>query len=477
MWGIELQHNSEITLSRQIYSTFRSRIMDGRVKSGEALPSTRELAAQLAVSRNTVCEAYDMLLAEAFIESRQGSPTRVAQGVQLDIVRRSEILDKKSGAAASENDRPACGIKADFRTGLPDLHKFPMHQWLQLMHKASEQLSPEQWGYTGPEGLLSLRAEIAAWLFRSRGMDINPEEVFITAGATHALHLLSELLFTDSGEIIVEDPCHTGMLRALKNRGFKVIPVPVDEHGLRTGFLESLHSKAVYVTPSHQFPLGGILTAGRRTELIHYAEEHKAYIIEDDYDSEFRYVGTPVAPLHSMDPDRVIYVGTFSKIIFPSLRIGYVILPRELQSRWRYLRIHTDVQNPPFEQATLAEFMHSRRFDRHIQQMRRLYGHRRQALLQALDKEFGRMHRIWGDAAGLHLAVEFIGCDFNKSFLQKCKENGIYLQTIETHCIHKGRHTDKLLLGYGHLDPEDIQADVLLLGKIFNQPDPAVKLF
>lgn len=468
MWGIELQRNSDISLSRQIYNTFRTRIIDGRMKSGEALPSTRELAEQLSVSRNTVCEAYDMLLAEAYIESRQGSPTRVAQGIQLDTMHRSAPLGQNHSARVpKKSNKPACGIKADFRTGLPDLHKFPMHQWLKLMYKASEQLTAGQWGYTGPEGLTPLREEIAAWIFRSRGMDVKPEDVFITAGATHALHILSELLFTDPCEIIVEDPCHTGMLRTLKNRGFNTIPVPADEHGLQTECLKGLHSKTVYVTPSHQFPLGGILTAGRRAALIRYAEENRAYIIEDDYDSEFRYIGPPVAPLHSMDPDRVIYVGTFSKIIFPSLRIGYVVLPHELQSRWRYLRIHTDVQNPPFEQAALAEFLHSRRFDRHVQQMRKLYGQRRQVLLQALEREFGRNHRIWGDAAGLHMTVEFPGFHFDRNFLNKCGENGVHLQTIETHCIHKGIHTGKLLLGYGHLTPEEIRAGILLLGKIF----------
>ena len=468
MWGIELQRNSEIPLSRQIYNAFRTRIIDGRMKSGEALPSTRELAAQLAVSRNTVSEAYDMLLAEAFTESRQGSPTRVVQGIQPGLAHCSGPLGQKHfDINPKKGNEPAYCIKTDFRTGLPDLHKFPMHLWLQLMYKASEQLTSGEWGYSGPEGLSPLRREIAAWLFRSRGMDVNPEDVFITAGATHALHILSELLFSDPGEIIVEDPCHTGMLRTLKNRGFNVIPVPVDEHGLQTEFLKDLHSKTVYVTPSHQFPLGGILTASRRTALIRYAEENRAYIIEDDYDSEFRYIGPPIAPLHSMNPGRVIYVGTFSKIIFPSLRIGYVILPHGLQSGWRFKRIHTDVQNPPFEQAALAEFLRSRRFDRHVLQMRKLYGQRRQVLLQALEKEFGKNHRIWGDAAGLHLAVEFPGIHFDRSFISKCRGNGIHLKTVGHHCIRKGAHGNKLLLGYGHLASEDIQAGIRSLGKIF----------
>ena len=464
MWGIELERNSTVSLSRQIYQELRNQIIKGRMKPDEALPSTRALASQLAVSRNTICEAYDMLLAEAFVVSRQGSPTRVAQGVQLDHknpLKRSAI----------QGEKPKYCCKVSFRTGQPDVHSFPVHQWLQLMHKASEALQPEHWGYTDPEGFPSLREELASWLLRSRGMVVNPQDVFITAGATHALHILAELLYEDSGEILVEDPCHTGMLRTLKNRGFTVVSIPVDEHGMKTEYLRGNKTKAVYVTPSHQFPLGGILPASRRTSLIQYATEKEAYIIEDDYDSEFRYCGPPIAPLYTMDPGRVIYVGTFSKILFPALRIGYVVVPHELQIRWRYLRMHTDVQNPPFEQATLAEFLRSRRLDRHVQQMRKLYGHRRNILMNALEEKFGKEQLCWGDAAGLHLAVEFSGACFDNHFLQRCKETGIYLSTVDYHSIQKGRHLDKLLLGYGHLKDDDILAGISLLHQcIVNVP-------
>jgi GntR family transcriptional regulator/MocR family aminotransferase len=463
MLGIQLIRDGELPLSRQIYGTLRTRILEGRMKPGDALPSTRELAAQLGVSRNTVCEAYDMLLAEAFVESRQGAPTRVACGVQLDQIERGNVLRE----ARTPGTKPFPQPIADFRTGLPDLRSFPMHQWLRLANSASESLTPEQWGYSGPEGFPSLREEIAAWLFRSRGMTVHPEDVFITAGATHALHLLAELLYTDPCGMIVEDPCHTGMLRTLKNKGFEIIPLPVDEHGLRTEFLEGVRAKAAYITPSHQFPLGGILPASRRADLIRYAKKNDAYLIEDDYDSEFRYIGPPVAPLHTMDPGRVLYVGTFSKILFPALRIGYVILPRELHERWRYLRIYADVQNPLFEQAALSEFLRSRRFDRHVRQMRKLYGQRRQALLRALQEEFGDAQRSWGDAAGLHMAVEFPCMHFDRNFLHRCRENGLHIQTVDYHCIRKGAHSNKLLLGYGHLTPLEIQSGIRLLGKIF----------
>jgi GntR family transcriptional regulator/MocR family aminotransferase len=219
----------------------------------------------------------------------------------------------------------------------------------------------------------------------------------------------------------------------------------------------------VYVTPSHQFPLGGILPAGRRAALIRFARENGIYIIEDDYDSEFRYCGEPVAPVYSMDSRQVIYVGTFSKILFPSLRIGYVILPRQLHSKWCHLRTHTDVQNPPFEQAVLAEFLHARKLDRYIQKMRRLYGARRETLLRVLGETFGKGWRSWGDAAGLHLAVEFPGMCFDNEFKENCKRKGILVTPAEYHSIRKGRHIDKLLIGYGHLEPEEIHRGITLL--------------
>jgi GntR family transcriptional regulator/MocR family aminotransferase len=338
--------------------------------------------------------------------------------------------------------------------------------WLQLERKAAEELSAKEWGYTGPQGLYSLREEIAAWLFRSRGIKAYPDDIFFTAGATEALYLLSELLAGEGQEIIVEDPCHRGMLQVLKGKRCKIRPVPVDEHGLQTEKLESKAASFVYVTPSHQFPLGGILPAGRRAELIRFARANDLYIIEDDYDSEFRYSGPPVAPLWAMDGQRVIYVGTFSKILFPALRIGYCILPRELRTRWHTLRMHVDVQNPPFAQAALAEYLRTRKLDRHILKMRRLYGERRQILLNQMTEIFGQTWSAWGDAAGLHLAVAFSGLCFESEFIRCCQQAGVFVTPAEQHSITKGMHLDKLILGYGHLETAEISKGLRLLHKV-----------
>ncbi|GAB6152738.1 PLP-dependent aminotransferase family protein [Desulfosporosinus burensis] len=357
----------------------------------------------------------------------------------------------------------AQSFRADFKTGQPDLRYFPRYQWQQLFVKAFEKMPLNQLGYSGPEGLLSLREEIAAWLFRSKGLAVSSQDIFITAGATQALHLIADLLSTEGREMLIEDPCHIGMLRALQGKGYSMRPVPVDALGLQTEYLDGRGACAVYVTPSHQFPLGGILPAKRRAALIRFARENNLYIVEDDYDSEFRYCGAPVSPLYSMDPQRVIYVGTFSKVLFPALRIGYVVLPQQLHSQWRYLRIHADVQNPPFEQAALAEYLHTRKLDRHVQQMRRVYGQRRHVLLQTLDETFRKAWHPWGDAAGLHLALEFPGMRFDNEFAQRGRNYGIRVTPVEYHSIRKGKHLDKLLIGYGHLEPDEIRNGILLL--------------
>lgn len=397
MLGIELNRKSELQLWRQIYQGLKQLMLSGQLKAGEGLPSTRELAKALNVSRNTVCQAYDLLIAKGYVISRQGAVTRVADGLCVEPVEPS--------ISPKTEDQANPPISVNFRTGKPDLNLFPRYLWQQLMHKASEELSLEAFGYTGPQGLPGLRMEIAYWLFRIRGLKVSPDDIFITAGATHGLHLIADILCGERKQILIEDPCHIGMLGIFMNKGCSIVPIPVDADGMKTDYLlKNKSTGPIYVTPSHQFPLGGILPASRRAELIRFARENDLYIIEDDYDSEFRYSGEPIAPLYTLDPHRVIYVGTFSKAVFPALRIGYVILPHSLQERWRDLRTYTDVQNPSFEQAALAEFLKTRKLDRHVRKMRKIYGHRRQVLMESLKESFGSEWIAYGDSAGLHVA-------------------------------------------------------------------------
>lgn len=460
MW-LELQREADMPLWRQIYQALKEQMLSGVLATGAALPATRDLAQQLGVSRNTVCAAYEMLVAEGFLISRPGAAARVAEGLCMEVEVPAPLPIRRT-----ETPLP---VAVSFCTGRPDLALFPRYLWQQLLREACRTLPLELYGYSGPQGLPLLRQHIAAWLLRGRGLRVDADDIFVTAGATHGLGLIAEVLRPRGNTVAMEDPCHVGMRRAWSNLGFAVKPVPADAQGLRPdGLTADGDMIAIYTTPSHQFPLGGILPAARRAALVRFAREQDVYLVEDDYDSEFRYAGDPVAPLYALDPQRVFYVGTFSKALFPALRIGYVIVPRPLQRRWCHLRAHMDVQNPPFEQAALAQMLCTGKLDRHVRRMRGVYAKRRRALLEALHRAWGDAVVPCGDAAGLHVAVQFTGMRFDRAFQRRCIQAGVYVKPLEDYCIVKGRHGDKLLLGYGHLTPEEIQTGVDLLAEVIN---------
>lgn len=456
-----IDKTSEEPIKRQLYQQLKAQILSGTLAQGEALFSTRQLASELSVSRSTVVEAYDMLLAEGFLESRQGAQTVVAGGVVIPSFCARET-------AIEEQER--IPLRADFTTGRPDLSAFPYAQWIRLVQQSAKTLSTNDFGYTGPAGYAPLRAEISAWLSRSRGILVDPEDVFITAGATHALRILSDLLCPHGEGVILEDPCHKGLYDTLLASNCAVIPVPADDHGICAELLTTqMDARMIYITPSHQFPLGGILPAARRAVLIRFARERDIYIVEDDYDSEFRFSGAPISPLYALDAQRVVYIGTFSKSVFPALRIGFALLPRALQARWKHLRTHNDVQNPILDQAALAAFLQSRAFDRTIRASKSRYEKRRNVLIRALISEFGEDCTICGDAAGLHLSVRLKGYVFDEAFERRCREHGIIARTMEWHCIEKGKHLDQIVLGYGHMEPGQIEKSVQLLAQAILQ--------
>ncbi len=451
MFGIELRNQDEVSLARQIFLSLKQRILKGQLSQGEALPSTRELAKGLGVSRNTVCEAYDMLWTEGFIVSRQGAPSRVAEGLHIQ----TEKIVTPSDAQTEQEP-----VLCDFKTGQPDLSLFPWQLWSQMIHVTTASLPIQQLAYSGPKGYEPLCEEISHWLMRSKSVEVDPQDVFITSGATQAFHLLVEILHKADHAFALEDPSHPGIRTVIQDRGYPLLWMPVDHQGADISSLENKDLSAVYVTPSHQFPLGGILPATRRAALIRLASEKNFYVIEDDYDSEFRYSGAPVCPIYSMDSSRVIYVGTFSKTLFPALRLGFAVLPKPLQAKWKHYRNYMDVQNPVLEQVALTEFLQKRKMDKHVQHMRRIYGEKRDVLLKSIAYTFGDTAQPWGDSSGLHVALQFPGMDFGDAFMQSCRQAGIRIRSVSQYCAEQNHHRDKLLLGYGHLSPEQIQEGV-----------------
>ncbi len=458
MWGIVLHRNSEVGLARQIFLSLKDRILSGQIPQGEALPSTREMAVGLAVSRNTVNDAYAMLWSEGFTVNRRGAPTRVAAGVQLQPVKQSE--------SPREREKKQSPILWDFRTGQPDLSLFPWQTWNEMLRGAAASLTAQQYAYSGPKGYEPLCAEIAHWLLRSRSMAIDPSDIFITSGATQAFRLLTDILPQDNRAFALENPSHPGIYNMVTDRGISLLWLPVDEQGADVAALHGQSVAAVYVTPSHQFPLGGILPASRRAALIRLAQDNDFYILEDDYDSEFRYGGAPISPLYAMDSAHVVYVGTFSKTLFPALRLGFAVVPRALQAQWKHCRNYMDVQNPVLEQAALTAFLKTRKMDRHIQRMRRAYGEKRAVLLGTLSEAFGDSVRPWGDDSGLHIALQFSSLRFTERFTQACQAKGIQIATLAEYCHTPNEHQDILLIGYGHLSAGQIRQGILALKRV-----------
>lgn len=459
MFGIQIDRDSRVSISRQIYQSVTSAILAGRLHAGEALPSSRELAKGLGVARNTVSEAYEMLKAEGYVESRVGSPCRVKSDLSLPV--------QSNGA------RPHCApnpprdnFAYDFRTGIPDISQFPFHTWNQLQRGSLEYIDKNGWLYGDHQGYPPLREEIASWLFRAKGITVSPNDVFIAAGATHAIHLVVEILKEEPGAFYLENPCHLGILRILQLKGAPYRAVDVDEQGLRVEPLRANAVSCVYVTPSHQFPLGFVLPAGRRVELIRLAREKAFYILEDDYDGEFRYGAPPITPLYAMDAEHVIYVGTFSKSLFPALRIGFALLPSKLRERWIEFRRYSDIQNPVVEQVVLAEFLKTRKKDRYIRLMNKRYAKRQAILVDAIHSHFPDDARIIGEKAGLHLAVQVPGSIFTREFQQLCEEKGIAVSPCSMYALNSSKYDDTLLIGYGNIGDEAIESGIKALAQI-----------
>lgn len=465
MWDIELMKQSELSLSRQLFHHIRNLIMDNRLTAGEALPSSRYLAKDLTVSRSTVTEAYDMLIAEGYVVSRQGAPTRVKEGLCLNKVSHK--------IKVNEIHEPVENFPVDFKTGQPDISTFPYYVWKQMIDKSQNKLLERDFGYFNTAGYTPLREEISQWLFRMRGITVDADNVFITTGTTQAINILVHMLYREGMPFAVEDPCHRAIIELLKLRGAAYTGFPADTNGIITDLLDRRSYSAIYVTPSHQFPLGGILPAKRRADLIRYAREQGTYIIEDDYDSEFRYTGAPISPLYSMDSERVIYSGTFSKIMYPAIRIGFVLLPPSLTKQWLHTRKYFDVQNPITEQAALAEFLYQRKLDKYVQKLSHLYNEKRNTLSDSLAQNFKGKERLLGDRAGLHLVLQIEGKSFEEDFIHKSQSLGIRAYPVEEYCLKKGLHSDKLMLGYGHLSIKDIPKKVRVLSDFIKSYGPS----
>lgn len=418
---LNLQTSNAISLQTQIFEQVRTMILEGRLRPGERLPATRALSDQLGIARNTAALAYDRLSAEGYIETKPSVGTFIssqipegalyvtsqsgARPASIGATRRTVGNRAHPGIRSQALVNPRRGeLKVDFWVGRPDPASFPRKAWARLIAKRLQSAESALTEYRDPSGLRDLRKAIADRLRPTRNIATSADEVLIVGGVQDGLNLLSRLLLRPGSAAVVESPCYQGAAFLFESYGAKIVPVPVDERGLDCRKLPDVKNAVVYVTPSHQYPLGVTLTLERRLELLAWAAETNSYILEDDYDSDFRYRGAPLTALKGLDRmERVIYLGTFSKCLGAGLRLGYVVVPPELVERARHMKTLMNNGQPWLEQATLADFMASGGYDRHVRNIRRLYLSRRNALLSALERYFPG-GKIIGDEAGMHLA-------------------------------------------------------------------------
>jgi GntR family transcriptional regulator/MocR family aminotransferase len=460
MLWIPIDRSLDIPLIRQVYQQIRDRILNGQLKSDEKLPSTRELSAELKVSRNVILEAYDQLTAEGFLVSRMGSGTFVAAGAFLEHHKKEPSFYSSNWIEENKIDENII----NFRSGIPALDLFPRKTWTKLSSAIWSDTPPSSFGYDIPEGRPELRQVLSQYLLKTRGVDCHPDQIVITSGATQAMTLVSKLLISPGDTVLMEDPITNDIQTIFKTTGAKLYPIPVDENGMKTSLLPlNKNPKFVFVTPSHQFPLGGTLPIQRRIQLIHYSRKTNCYLVEDDYDSEFRYEGPPVSSLQGLEPERVLYIGSFSKILSPALRMGYLILPLHLIEKCRKLKWFSDLHTPSLDQLVLARFIKEGYLERHIAKMKKIYKSRRDFLINCLKTTFSNKVNIFGDSTGLHLIVEFNEQHFSKGVLEQIEHLGVKIYPVEDHAIEKGKHPNQIILGYGHLKNEEIEEGITRL--------------
>ncbi len=451
----DLDDTNAVPIYRQIYRSISGAVLEGRLVGGTRLPSVRSLAAQLSVARGTIETAYNLLAGEGYIVARGAAGTRVNTHLKRSLL-------KPESLPVRDNERPlepAVSFTEPglFQMGIPALDGFPHSIWSRLLNKESRGVNLS---YPHPMGLQALRVQIAGYLVVARGIACTPDHIFITNGYQGALGLIAHNLLQAGDRVWMEDPGYPDGRDAMCLIGAEVVGVGVDRHGLDVQRAVSRNSPArmVMVTPTHQYPTGVTLSLSRRIALLKWAVEHDAWIIEDDYDSEFRYQGKPLPALKSLDrQDRVLYAGTFSKVLSPSLRVGYLVVPTHLTERFR--NAASLLQPPPsvFVQAALAGFLERGHLGRHIRRMRTRYAERRAALTQALRQQVGTNLRIELSAGGMHLLGRLPKGRDDVALVARLREHGLNPAPL-SECGVDAPYAPGLLLGFTNVDSSNATA-------------------
>jgi GntR family transcriptional regulator / MocR family aminotransferase len=474
--------SDQAPLHLQIYRAFREAILSGEMAPGSRLPSSRAEARTLGVSRNVVLQAYGQLEAEGYIGGSRGSgtyvtseipdttmPPKVSRGAAVADGMRTHLSAYARRASAGEPVARRRLLPYDFAYGLSRPDPRTVRCWQRAIRRASENLALD---YGPPEGNPELREAIAHYLFRSRAVRATAENLVVVSGSQQGLSLASRLLFEPGDSILVEDPCYQGARQIFRADGLDLVSCPVSEDGLEWPHApDAKDARGVYVTPSHQFPTGVTLPLARRLKLLSWAQERNAVILEDDYDSEYRYEGRPLESIQGLDVHgRVVYLGTFSKVLFPALRIGYLVLPRDLVASFTRAKWLSDRQASVLEQRATAELLRTGEFDQHLRRARVRNQARREALLEALEARLDEPFEISGANAGIHVVVWFPGRSTKEldSWIAGAEKAGVGLYSVAPYFLSQPERAG-LLFGYGSLGEEEIAEGIRRFAELISK--------
>ncbi|HET6733535.1 PLP-dependent aminotransferase family protein [Mycobacterium sp.] len=451
-------------LTDWLVNALRSAIDDGRLAQGSRLPATRALATDLAVSRGVVVEAYRRLTDEGLVGGRSGGGTTVLAHPARAPRPRTQAAPQQVGPPRLPRPRLPMGEGVDLSPGVPDLSAFPRSLWLRTERTVLAETPPEELGYGDPRGHPRLRAALAPWLARTRGLRATPDDIIVVSGVAQAMALLAQQLRRDGiDSIAVEDPGSRGALDEFAYWGLQPVPVPVDDDGVRVDALERTGARAAFLTPAHQFPTGVVLAPHRRRELLAWAVDAEL-VIEDDYDAEYRYDRAPVPALHAAAPDRIAYAGSTSKSLAPALRLGWLIPPPRRYPDLAAAKHASDLGSPTVPQLVLARLLESGEYDRHVRLVRTRHRSRRDALLGALTAELPAAS-VKGVAAGLHLLVTLPdGCVDDAQLAQALQAAGVLVHPLSWHRRLPG--PPGLVIGYAAHSPDRLRAAAATIGRV-----------
>jgi GntR family transcriptional regulator / MocR family aminotransferase len=468
---IAVDRNAADPLHKQIYDGFRMAIVRGNLRPGQRVPSSRLLSVELGISRIPVLNAFAQLLAEGYFEGRKGAGTFVSdslpEGLTICQDRRPQAAQVGSGPRPvarrslllSHYERPAWASGwGAFSVHQPAFDRFPFPIWSSIIMRHSRSPSMAAIHNTDPLGSATFREAICEYLRTARAVQCDPSQVMVVAGSQQALEISARVLLGAGTSVWFEEPGYRLARDVFAGAGCHLVPVPVDQDGMMVsaGIKRSPKARAAYVTPSHQYPLGATMSAARRMQLLNWAQTAGSWIIEDDYDSEYRFESAPISSLQGLDRNaRVIYIGTFSKVLFPSLRLGYIVIPQDLVQHFTAVRAAMDIFPPYLSQEVINDFMREGHFARHIRRMRLLYGERRTALVESIREQFGSTLEIHGTQAGMHLAVTLPKGLNDREIANKAARKGLWLWPLSPSYLG-GKRRQGFVLGFGNTPAEQM---------------------